>query len=128
MAKCSLQMSYPYLSCSPGNNILIHFKSRLMWITQTGFLSYWMHLHLPRTNRCSAPISTRSSEKAEKLTMKYLSGAFLILVAGMLISLVVFVLEIIYYQCHQCRLAPSPFARKANEEHLANRQHQSIVI
>ena len=77
---------------------------------------------------CSAPISTRSSEKAEKLTMKYLSGAFLILVAGMLISLVVFVLEIIYYQCHQCRLAPSPFARKANEEHLANRQHHSIVI
>ena len=99
-----------------------------MRITQTGFLSYWMNFHLRGKNRCSAPISTRSPEKAEKLTMQYLYGAFLFLSAGMLTSLTLFVLEKIYYRCRQCKLAPIPLARKTSEEHLANRQHPTIKV
>ena len=99
-----------------------------MWITQTGFLSYWMNLHLPRANSCSAPISTGSEEKAKKLNLNYLSGAFLLLGSGMLFSLVVFVLEMICYRLHQRRLAPTPLVRKASEEHLTNRQCQSMII
>ena len=71
---------------------------------QFGFLSYWMNLYWPRTNHCSAPIITRpTEEKAEKLTMNYLSGTFLLLGTGMLISIGVFVLEIINYQWHERR-------------------------
>ena len=85
------------------------FQSRIMSISKMGFLSYWMNIYWPRTNRCSAPFSTRESEKAEKLTMNYLSGPFLLRGGGMLISLGIFVLEIIHYQWYQHfqrRLAP----------------------
>ncbi|KAI9556675.1 hypothetical protein GHT06_016465 [Daphnia sinensis] len=66
---------------------------------QSGMLAYWKNTYWPRTNRCSAPISTKPASNTERLTLNYLSGAFLLLCAGMMVSLFSFAAELIRNYC-----------------------------
>jgi hypothetical protein len=70
-----------------------------MWLKQSGMLDYLEHFYWPQKNRCSAPISTKPSSKNEKLTFDYLSGAFLLLGVGLIMSIVAFLIELFTHHC-----------------------------
>lgn len=78
-----------------------------MWLKQSGILQYWKNSYWPRANRCSAPISTKPASNTERLTLNYLSGAFLLLCAGMLVSLASFAAELIRNYCRTQRSSTS---------------------
>ncbi|XP_057374032.1 glutamate receptor ionotropic, delta-2-like [Daphnia carinata] len=82
------------------NHLLSH---ELMWLKQSGMLAYWKNTYWPRTNRCSAPISTKPASDTERLTLNYLAGPFLLLCAGIIVSLVSFAAELIRNYCRTKR-------------------------
>lgn len=100
-----LRISFGLPKNSPIEN---HFLSHeLMWLKQSGILQYWKNSYWPRANRCSAPISTKPVSNTERLTLNYLSGAFLLLCAGMLVSLASFAAELIRNYCRTKRSSTS---------------------
>ena len=58
-----------------------------------GLTNHWMEDFSAPPNRCSGPLSSKPSKKQEKLSLNYLSGAFLLFGVGMGASIVVFFLE-----------------------------------
>lgn len=74
-----------------------------MWLRQSGLLTKWAQTYWPRTNRCSAPIVTRPSRINEKLTLNYLSGAFLLFGVGATISVVTFAFELLFGFRSMCK-------------------------
>lgn len=93
-----------------------------MWLKQSGMLDYLEHFYWPQKNRCSAPISTKPSSINEKLTFDYLSGAFLLLGVGLIMSIVAFLIELFTHHYCCCRQRnnkrPLPGIEALTDEYL----------
>lgn len=68
---------------------------RLIWLRQLGLLNHWANSFLPRPYRCSAPLASLRPTSNERLTLNYLSSAFLLYGVGVGVSILAFVLEVI---------------------------------
>ncbi|XP_057374584.2 glutamate receptor ionotropic, kainate 2-like [Daphnia carinata] len=75
------------------------FDRELIWLRQLGLLDHWKTAALPPPNRCSAPISRLRSTPNKKLTLDSLSSAFLLYAVGVIASILVFVVELIFFKC-----------------------------
>ena len=71
------------------------FQTRIEWLRQMGLLNYWRTSFLPKPNRCSVPVSSLRSTPNQRLTLNYLSSAFLLYFVGVAISIWTFVFELI---------------------------------
>lgn len=72
-----------------------------MWFTQYGLLDYWTKFYWPRVNKCSAPLQTDGDKILAKLSLEYLSSAFLLMLGtGMAASSFCFLLELIVFRYH----------------------------
>lgn len=58
-----------------------------------GLLDYWTRRYYPGRNKCSEPLSTEISNQT-RLSLSYLSSAFILLGCGLLISAIVFLIEV----------------------------------
>lgn len=72
------------------NEILI---SSVVWLRQLGLFNHWRSAFLPGPNRCSVPVSTLRSNPHKRLSLNYLSSAFLLWGVGVVISTLAFVFE-----------------------------------
>ena len=72
------------------NEILI---SSVVWLRQLGLFNHWRSAFLPGPNRCSVPVSTLRSKPHKRLTLNYLSSAFLLWGVGVVISTLAFLFE-----------------------------------
>jgi hypothetical protein len=68
---------------------------RLIWLRQLGLLNHWANSFLPRPYQCSAPLASLRPTSNERLTLNYLSSAFLLYGVGVGVSILAFVLEVI---------------------------------
>ncbi|KAI9556298.1 hypothetical protein GHT06_018872 [Daphnia sinensis] len=75
------------------------FDQELIWLRQLGLLDHWKASALPPPNRCSAPISQLRSTTNKKLTLDSLSSAFLLYAVGVIASILVFAMELIFFKC-----------------------------
>jgi ionotropic glutamate receptor len=76
------------------------FKNkRLLELQQTGLIDFWDTWFRPMPPQCNGKAPTkRSGNKLSALSLKNLTGAFLLLAVGLSLSLLVFLLEQIYYR------------------------------
>ena len=79
-----------------------HFILRsLLLMQQSGLLGYWKDFYLPKPNRCSVQLSSlRPLSTNTRLTLNYLSSAFILYGVGIVLSVFVFAHEFIIY-CYQ---------------------------
>jgi ionotropic glutamate receptor len=74
-------------------------KKRLLELQQTGIIDFWDTWFRPMPPQCNGKAPTkRSGNKLPALSLKNLTGAFLLLAVGLSLSLLVFLLEQIYYR------------------------------
>ena len=69
---------------------------RILELRQFGLIQHWEKQFLPQPNECA----TKYLEKPEKprISLKNLSGAFLLLLVGISVAILVFIIEkIVYY-------------------------------
>ena len=66
------------------------YFSRILRLIETGFVSEWKKWYVPTPSNC---MEINKRVKKPKLSIKHLSGAFVILSIGCFLSTVVFVLE-----------------------------------
>nr|CAH0112794.1 unnamed protein product [Daphnia galeata] len=71
------------------------YNYELIWLRELGLLNHWVNSFLPRPYRCSAPLSSLRPTSNEKLTLNYLSSAFLLYGVGVGMSILAFLLELI---------------------------------
>ena len=65
-----------------------------MIMQQSGLLQYWRAQYTPKAYRCLAQLKTlRPDTKSDKLTLDFLSSAFLLYGIGVTISVLMFVIE-----------------------------------
>ena len=83
------------ISCNAMHFLILFFK-RLIWLRELGLLNHWVNSFLPRPYRCSSPLSSLRPTSNEKLTLNYLSSAFLLYGVGVGISILAFLLELIF--------------------------------
>jgi ionotropic glutamate receptor len=69
-------------------------------LQQTGLIDHWDSWFRPMPPQCNgkAPTKKKSENKLSALSFKNLTGAFLLLAVGLSLSLLVFLLEQIYYR------------------------------
>ncbi|KAI9556332.1 hypothetical protein GHT06_018906 [Daphnia sinensis] len=72
------------------------FNYEVTWLRQLGLLNHWINSYLPRPYQCSAPLSSFRPTPNERLTLNYLSSAFLLYGVGISVSVLAFVLELIF--------------------------------
>jgi hypothetical protein len=66
---------------------------RMIQLWETGFLNKWRQMYLPRENPCVANVKQNSPKV--RLTMKNLGSAFVLLIIGLAVALIVFILEML---------------------------------
>ena len=100
-------LGYIYLPCRAfANKICIHllqFNYRIMKMEQFGLIDYWWRLQNPTDpspclsknikKKKKSEANGRPAEDLKRLTLKDLSGAFVVLIVGYIISLLVLVIE-----------------------------------
>jgi hypothetical protein len=64
---------------------------RMIQLWETGLLNKWRQMYLPRENQCVANVKQNSPKV--QLTMKNLGSAFVLLMIGLAVALIVFILE-----------------------------------
>ncbi|XP_057374504.2 glutamate receptor ionotropic, delta-2-like [Daphnia carinata] len=84
------------------------FNYEVTWLRQLGLLKHWINSYLPRPYRCSAPLSSFRPTPNERLTLNYLSSAFLLYGVGISVSVLAFTLEIIFtwWKRHAIKVTP----------------------
>ena len=87
---------FKYITIQLQRILPIFSLKRLVWLRELGLLEHWAESFLPRPYICSAPLSSLRRRKNEKLTINYLSSAFLLYCVGVAISLFTFVIEVVY--------------------------------
>ena len=68
-----------------------------MWLNQMGMINHWIVSSLPPPYLCSVPLASKRPGNNEKLSLNYLSSAFLLYGVGIVASAVAFVLECLFY-------------------------------
>ena len=89
--------------------IVDHAFYRILRLRETGLLDHWEKLYVPSASKC---MKINERHRMPRLSIKHLSSAFIILIAGCFISLTAFITEIIVHgivkkltQCNQISLA-----------------------
>ncbi|KZS19973.1 Ionotropic receptor 10a [Daphnia magna] len=85
------------------------FNYEVTWLRQLGLLNHWINSYLPRPYRCSAPLSSFRPKPNERLTLNYLSSAFLLYGVGISVSVLAFVLELIFSWWKRRVIKVTPF-------------------
>ena len=88
----------PLIICLNNFEFLAFYSIIQLW--ETGLIKYWLSAYMPNIDKCVIfkHQSLRDEVRAVKaLEMFHLSGAFIFLLIGLLMALVAFIMEKIYF-------------------------------
>ena len=88
--------------------------NRLRDLAETGLVNYWVKRITPKNEYCDAKtlkvISNDLGDQRKILSLNDLSGPFVLLITGILLSMFVFLLEKIYYYFKLINTLPAPIS------------------
>ena len=70
----------------------------MKWFAESGLASYWAKMTIPKLDQCQLDNYAVASAEKRVLTLNDLMGPFLFLMAGMSVSLLAFLIEIIAFK------------------------------
>ena len=76
----------------------------MQWWTDTGLAVHWVKSYQPSAKGCVLEDYKKNAPRIRVLTLEDLSSAFMVLVIGSGVSILVFLIEKIRYKCriHRC--------------------------
>jgi len=83
---------------------MILFHYRLKWLADWGLVDYWIKMIKPQNEKCNLDnlkAFSKARDDRKILSLNDLSGPFIFLIIGSILSLFVFLLEKIYYHFNQ---------------------------
>jgi len=83
---------------------MILFHYRLKWLADWGLVDYWIKMIKPQNEKCNLnnlKAFSKARDDRKILSLNDLSGPFIFLIMGSMLSLFVFLLEKLYYHFNQ---------------------------
>ena len=106
-------------------NFFLNF--RLKWLAEWGLVDYWVKRTTPRNDECKA--FSKASDDRKILSLNDLSGPFIFLITGSILSLFVFLLEKLYYHFNQgIDLKSSPIETTEIDHSLKDTDYRIVVM
>ncbi len=99
-----------------------NFRMQIGW--ESGLYRYWAKKYLPKIHKCLMDHYQEDSPKVRKLCLHDLSSPLVLLLLGVSLSLLVFLLEIIWHRFKTRRLI---FNSKPKENAKLPSQHPAVV-
>jgi len=75
----------------------VYIDNRMQWLVDAGLSKHWIKKYQPSAKGCLFDDYKKNAPAIRVLTLKDLSGPFVVLLMGCAISFLVFLIEKIYY-------------------------------